>query len=168
MDDCLTQEDLERSRAAAKAAMKELRWRPSARDADDVESDAAFAMWRASLSWDGRHSRAQWLYRKATFGIIDGLRTRGGKPGSHRHRGQYKEVRLDGGSPLFPPAQDPENVEFLVEALSRGDERLRVICAGLAEGKTKQEVAEDLGVTPGRVSQLLHVIRKNYRKLEAA
>lgn len=138
-------------------------------------SDAAHAIWRAASRWDGRGERIPYLLQRARFGIIDGLRERYGRSGSHRYKGVAKQWPLDvvDEARTDTPKADfsPESVlglKHLVDALATGDVRLRRILAGLVAGESKREIAEELGVTPSRVSQLLRRVRNNYYELVAA
>lgn len=136
------------------------------RDDDDILSDAMYAAWKASRRFNGKGDVGGFIGVNVQQDIIDGKRARYGRPGSARYESSLAYVSHDYLVGLG--RRDPQPVAHLIEALAGDDERLEFVVTKLYEGYTKTEIASMLGVSQGRVSQLLRKVRHNYSKLEAA
>lgn len=130
---------------------------------EDAESDALMAVWKATLSFDGRGNRSTYLYIKAEQGVVDGIRQQCGRLGSARNELYKRMFRAGNGDPDEGSSRERSEMEFeafVAELADGDDERVRFILHRLAEGYSKREIAEQLGVDPSRVSQLLKQVKE--------
>lgn len=131
---------------------------------DDAESIAHFTILQCRESWDGRIPYGAFIRSRVRFAVVDEVR-------AWTHRGQNLTDPVDPqemrGFDWSTLDADPLTRMAIEQALAEMTDRERTIVYGLAEGKLKQEIAEELGVTNGRVSQLLEGVRvKLNRQLE--
>lgn len=130
----------ERLELARRACWK---WRYD-RDFDDIVSEAVIR----TLDCDGPPA---YLFRRMRWRAVEHLRRRSGRNFERDHWTlQDWEV---------PSHEDRERVELVVTEVEERVVRL------LAEGLTKRQVAERLGVHPSRVSQHLAAIRRRNDRL---
>ena len=139
------------------------------RDLDDLVSDGLEAIALAANSWkaDGGMPLEKWLAMKARFGMIDGLRRENGRyEDARRHRRSMVslDAPVDDAVPdvtlhdMVPdPAQDVVECVEARLALARLSElpaREREALIGTSVGEGVDAVAENLGISPSRVTEL--------------
>ena len=117
---------------------------------EDCVQVAAVALWRSEGSGLSDGVRVVDARRR----IVDDLRCTVGRPGTARHAQRSSEVSLDGFPVDVFGVWDSESLSVLVESF-RPSGRERSILWRLLAGWTVTEVADELGVTPSRVSQVL-------------
>lgn len=126
---------------------------------DDMYGDAVEGAWRASLNATDDADPFGLMLVGARCGVVDGLRRRLGRVGTAKSRAQ-KHVRLvptlDENLAVH---EDGLPVGGLAHSLARGDTRLETILALLAEGYTRTEIARSLGLSQGRITQLLRPVQ---------
>jgi len=123
-------------------------------DADERRAVALVAAWEAETKLLPRSMVATVTRRR----LVDEVRAK------HGRRGEKRCVPLDGFDGVEPAA----DLAGTVAVLADGDERTALMCWMLAAGFSKAEVAVRLGVSDGRVSQLLAAIRARHDRCEVA
>jgi DNA-binding NarL/FixJ family response regulator len=119
--------------------------------AEELEATAAFA------AWQHRDDHPSLMVTAARSAMIDELRRcTGGRRTSARRRGHAATFPSDRND--FAASTDHEPFSPATLYGLRG--RMAVIANALALGESKVEIARRLGVTPSRVSQLIHELRE--------
>ena len=119
---------------------------------DDLTQAAWVALWRHGP--DGEALLCTVAYRAA----IDEWRRLCGRPSTPGRQLTRNAELFDDIRPMDRPTPEPTTS---VSDLYKLDGRLATIAEVLAIGETKDEAARILGVSPGRVSQLLHDVRRH-------
>lgn len=136
---------------AASAAVR--RWKGSVIE-DDLFQEALVAAWQSSATWrPGGHPRRSWMRLAARRAVIDQARRWYGR--THRPGFTPLEETHELPAPQHAAAAEWTGPEPDV-ALSP---RQRDVWEGLVRGDRKVEIAADLGISPGRVSELVGEIR---------
>lgn len=116
------------------------------RDRDDLLQVARLSAWQSAGQPDAHR------VRRATSSVIEALRASSGRAGSYKARASHVQINdaLDAPVELSPLP----HVEYGLSG------REAVVAALLAEGWRTAEIADLLGVSWGRVSQIKGEIRR--------
>ena len=140
-------------------------------EAQDLAQEAFLSAWRGLGSFKGESSFATWVYRLASNGCIDFLRSRNrrqaGLPTQSLEEGL--ELGLEPGDPGADPAGRYEARERL-EALERGLQALpehhrQVLVMRELSGMSYQEIGRALSLEAGTVKSRIARARGTLRKI---
>jgi RNA polymerase sigma factor (sigma-70 family) len=140
------------------------RYLPEAR-AEDALQQALVAAWTALCRGDDVQALRPWLYRIVHNTALNALRAAGY---------DYEELReiLVSTDPRGGPAEAAEHravVQRTLAGLAALPERQREALLAIAvEGRSQEEVAQDLGLSTGGVRQLVHRARTSLRTAATA
>jgi DNA-directed RNA polymerase specialized sigma24 family protein len=134
---------------------------------DDAYNLALEAIWRLRDDYDYSCPRGAWTYRVAYRFCRDEMRAEWGRPGFSRHKALRTAVTLD-WTHQGVNRETPEHVVVDMNTnlchMAEGWSEIDItIVQQLCAGRLKQDIARDLGVTPGRVSQMLHSVKDSIR-----
>lgn len=119
---------------------------------DDIEQEAMIAVWRARGRWDGGGIYRAYAYLAARTAAIDELR----RLSRVERRTAWVEATDRASS---EPTPEQLVVDRRPELCGYFTARQQYLAARLAAGATKQDIAAELGVSPGQVSHILADIR---------
>lgn len=149
---------------------------------EDAYNCALEAIWRCRSSWNGEGNYHGWAYEKAYFYCVDELRKDEGRKDSLKNKAIKRQTQLE-----YQYRNDEENIRWswlidndtpehyvvdmdvnLCHLTSRWTPIQKSIIAGLVTGRLKQEIAEELGITPGRISQLIRPVKEMYEAKDSS
>lgn len=145
-------------------------WIAGPQDRDERRSIAMCAAWEAATRTDRdrpTHESDAYVRRTVRSRLIDAERASRGQV----RRGGAKVLRerhvaiiddLDLGMTEVADVEAVDAIRFL----SRGDRRVAEILTRLAVGERRQDIAAAVGVTPGRVTQIVAQVRDGDRMAE--
>jgi RNA polymerase sigma factor (sigma-70 family) len=135
---------------------------PEAR-AEDVLQQALVSAWRALRRGDQVHDLRPWLFRIARNAAVSHLRKAGGPDAP-----ELLDTLVAAASPQ-EEAERREVVQETLEAVAGLPERQRQALLRIAvQGRSQDEVAEELGVSRIAVRQLVHRARTTVRSAASA
>lgn len=154
-------------RAAVRAAVQRTgRYATVTIDRDDREQEAALAVLLVSAR-DGCHpdEAAAYLARRATGHVVDAIRedARTGRGWSRTLRVMHPHDDIADAVDLLIAPDDPESHARARQAaaiVDRLPHPLPYVARRLAEGVQNFRIAQDLGVTPARISQHTRTLRE--------
>lgn len=138
---------------------------------DEAYNCALEAIWTFRSEFDPAGGDYNgWIYQKAYYFVVDQQRLEFGRYGSQREQINRTMGMFDGRLADHNP-RDEKTPEFYivdmdpdVSHITAGWTTLQLqIVADLLAGRLKQDIATDLGVTPGRVSHILKPIKESWR-----
>ena len=152
---------------------------PSHVDVDAVESDALLGLILAARAFDPLRGVIFTTYAKRRIrgAILDGLRERQGR-GQRQHMRFVSlstpmgdevtlgDVLADRGLPVDSALEQTEEIARLLRPARRVARRL--VREHFIEGYSQEEIARRHGLSPSRVSQLIHEARKRIREMAEA
>lgn len=128
---------------------------------------ALLSIWRRRDQWDQRVPYRKFLFTVAYYGIIDEVRLLLG-----RYRRElavpidWSETRSHPVTQYMLPEHEVVDMDTSVSHLVAGCTELEQrIAQRLAEGASKQQIAEELGVSPSRISQMLRPIKRHLQQV---
>jgi RNA polymerase sigma factor (sigma-70 family) len=159
-------------------------------EAEAIYNQAMFKIWKRASTFEGRPGHdpdvTAWAWIRITIlhtaqDVTRVMRRRGfaeileAEMMTEEERGGSTELspidRLSisdlalSDQPLNSPAALVEGHEGLVEFIQSLDERERTIFRMLAEGVSQAEIAAKLGISPSRMSQIVHSLRSKAEKI---
>jgi DNA-directed RNA polymerase specialized sigma24 family protein len=143
---------------------------------EEARNTALEAIWKFRDSYqEGVGKYSSYIYGKAYYYCIDKLRSEVGRMGSYKNAGLFNIVPIDtdalNGQTIFTHAIDYNSPEKLVVEkdssylVERFTDKEMEITKKLVSGMTQQDLAEEMGVTPSRVCQIVAPLRQ---KIKAA
>jgi RNA polymerase sigma factor for flagellar operon FliA len=147
-------------------------------DYDDVVQAALIGLWEAAQRWCPDVGVPFWVYARTRIhgSVVDELRRLSGR------RGRVQAVSLnesvDGNMSRleavgeeeagYAKLEDEQEADLVLELMGELPERLRlVLWLRHCEGLTLREIGEIMGVTEGRVCQLVYEAMNRMRRLAA-
>lgn len=140
-------------------------------DAEDVAQEVFIKVYRSINKFKGESKLSTWLYRIATTGALDVLRSRKSK----KRFGLVQRIFGDNNEPVFelPDFNHPgisldkkENAAKLFRAISQLPENQRLaFTLHKMEDLSYQEVSEVLNTSVAAVESLMHRAKQNLRKI---
>jgi RNA polymerase sigma-70 factor (ECF subfamily) len=140
------------------------RFLPNAHDADEAQQETMIRVFQGLYRFNGRYALQPWIGRIATNVSLDAIRSRGRRPLVDDEPLEQFE-RVD-------PAHGPEEaVERLIErdlvlsVLSGLPETHRTaLVLRELEGRSHQEIAETMGMSPSQAKALIHRAKGTFRR----
>jgi RNA polymerase sigma factor (sigma-70 family) len=132
----------------------------------ELHADAYMGAHRAAMNFDETRSKAEyWVMLGAHSGVVDALRRLWGTEKKQNARPQILHFPImENGEPVdFPDTTDPRaDILEVADLLNQSslDKREKLIAWLLAWGFLQHEIAGILGLSPGRISQLVSLIRE--------
>ena len=143
----------------------------NAEDAEDVAQEVFVKVYRAIQNFKGESKLSTWLYRIATTGALDVLRSRKSK----KRFGLVQRLFSGGNDPVheLPDFIHPgvtlerkENAAMLFKAISELPENQKVaFTLHKLEDLSYQEVSEVMKTSVAAVESLMHRAKQNLRKI---
>jgi RNA polymerase sigma-70 factor, ECF subfamily len=140
------------------------RFLPNANDADEALQETMIRVFQGLYRFNGRYALQPWIGRIATNVALDAIRTQTRRP-------QLDDESLDRFEREDPADGPAEAVERLIErdlvlsVLSRLPETHRTaLVLRELEGRSHQEIAETMGMTPSQVKALIHRAKGSFRR----
>ena len=143
----------------------------NAEDAEDVAQEVFVKVYRAIQNFKGESKLSTWLYRIATTGALDVLRSRKSK----KRFGLVQRLFGGGNDPVheLPDFIHPgvtlerkENAAMLFKAISELPENQKVaFTLHKLEDLSYQEVSEVMKTSVAAVESLMHRAKQNLRKI---
>lgn len=142
-------------------------WIPGPQDREERRSIAMTSAWEAATRTERDRPQYEidaYVRRVVRSRLIDAERSARGQV----HRDGVRALRdrtvaliddADGGDTDV----DEVVVADMIRWLARGDRRTETILTGLAAGERRQDIAAVIGVTPGRVTQIVAQVRDGDR-----
>lgn len=145
-------------------------WVPGPQDREERRSIAMTSAWEASVRTERDRPQYEidaYVRRVVRSRLIDAERASRGRGGRNgvlglRDRPLALIDDADGGDTDV----DEVVVADMIRWLARGDHRTETILTGLAAGERRQDIAAVVGVTPGRVTQIVAEVRDSERLAE--
>lgn len=165
-------DDVELARCIEVAVRLALRqpWIPGPQDREERRAIAMTSAWEALTRSDParpQHEVDAYVRRTVRSRLIDAERS---SRGLVRRNGlktlRPRAVALVDDLDLTAPDVDEVVVVDMIRWLARGDRRTETILTGLAAGERRQDIAAAVGVTPGRVTQIVAAVRDGDRMTE--
>lgn len=132
---------------------------------DDAKSLALAGIWTYRDKFDGGGTYSGWIYTCAYRYVVEAHRLEFGRLGYAKNAALRSQVSIGSGH-ATPENSPPSPEQVIVDGdgnlshLAEGwTAKQRSIVQGLVNGKLKQEIAEEMGVTPGRISHLLKPLK---------
>ena len=143
----------------------------NAEDAEDVTQEVFIKVFRSIHNFKGESKLSTWLYRIATTGALDMLRSRKSK----KRSGLMQRLFGDGNEPVYevPDFEHPgitldrkENAAKLFKAIAQLPENQKVaFTLHKLEDLSYQEVSEVMSTSVPAVESLMHRAKQNLRKI---
>lgn len=143
----------------------------NAEDAEDVTQEVFIKVFRSIHHFKGESKLSTWLYRIATTGALDMLRSRKSK----KRSGLMQRLFGDGNEPVFevPDFEHPgialdrkENAAKLFKAIAQLPENQKVaFTLHKLEDLSYQEVSEVMSTSVPAVESLMHRAKQNLKKI---